>query len=208
MYRLQPIQDEMIKRVGFRQTTHPDLPQLVQQLTDSESGIFVQDRHPLLNTNNLFMAAENFDQWPYDPWALPVLPDPGYALEAFVIHNAKTWISNIADNNDEPGVAPLASWTEINNFSDYLLRVLRNASQKTIEKLFQKKKMERNTKTVFENIHLFDGSGNRNQLVVKQGRFVGFRVRLQKQKHLTMLLRKVGTQFSNATGPFNLYDYH
>ncbi len=74
--------------------------------------------------------------------------------------------------------------------------------------MFQYKALDRNTKSVVENIYLFDGAANRNQTVTKMGRFVGFCVRLQKQKHLTALLRKIGTQFNNATGAITLYVYH
>ncbi len=206
MYRLQPIQDEMIKRVGFRQTSDPRLPQLVAQITESDSGIFIQDRHPLLNTNNLKAASENFDQWPYEEWVAPV--SPGYAKDVYFKHEDKIWVSNVDDNEAEPGEAPLENWTEVNNFSQYLLRQLLSSAQRTVEKMFQYKTMDRNTKTIFENIHLFDGSGNRNSTVLKQGRFVGFLVRLQKQKHLTILLRKLGTQFNNVATNLKIYVYH
>lgn len=205
MYRLQPIQDAMLARIGFRQTTNPQLPQLIPQLTQSESGIFVQDKHPLLNTNNLYMASENFDQWPYEDWELPVLPDTGYDLNAYVKHNAAVWVSTQDDNTDEPGAT--AAWEEVNNFSQYLVNILRNASQKTVEGIFQAKKLERNTKTIFENIHLFDGSAGRSINVIRQGRFVGFSVRLLKHRHITLLLRKIGTQFTGAAS-FKLYVYH
>lgn len=193
----------MVKRVGFRQTTHPNIPQLITSLTQSESGIFVQDRHPLLNTNNLYMASENFDQWPWPDWSAGT-----YDEDVFVKHVNKIWVSNIPSNTDEPGQAPLTSWSEVNNFSQYLERILLQASQQTIEKTFEMKALNRNTKTVFENIYLFDGAANRNQLVLKQGRFVGFAVQLRKHKHLTALLRKIGTQFNNVTGTFKLYVYH
>lgn len=208
MYRLPAIQTEMVKRLGFRQTSNPNIPQLTPQLTQSESGIFIQDRHPLLNTNNLSMASENFDQWPYEAWVLPVLPIPGYNQDVFVKHVNKVWASNITNNTTQPGQSPLTDWTEVNNFSQYLDRILKQASQQTVEKVFQYKALERNTKTLFENIYLFDGAANRHQLVTKQGRFVGFCVRLRKQKHLTALLKKVGTQFNNLTGDLTLYVYH
>ncbi len=206
MYRLQPIQEAMLARVGFRQTTHPQIPQLLEQITESESGIFIQDRHPLLNTNNLFMCSENFDQWPYTPWAAPGAP--GYDEDVFVKHEDKIWVSNIEANQTEPGTAPLTDWTEVNNFSQYLMRIQQSAAQKTVEKLFQEKKVDRVGKTVFENIHLFDGTGYRNQAVTKRGRFVGFAVRLHKQKHLTILLRKLGTQFDNNVPNLKIYVYH
>ncbi len=196
----------MLPRVGFRQTTHPQLPQLLEQLTQSDSQIFVQDKHPLLNTNNLFMASENFDQWPYEPWEVPGIA--GYDENVYVKHIDKIWVSNKPTNTTVPGSAPLDDWTEVNNFSQYLLRIQQSAAQKTLEKMFQHKKIERNTKSVFENIHLFDGNGFRNQLVTKRGRFVGFKVRLMKQKHLAILIRKLGTQFNNSIADLKLYIYH
>jgi hypothetical protein len=208
MYRLQPIQEAMITRIGFRQTTQPKIPQLATSLTVSESGLFIQDRHPLLNTNNIYQTSENFDQWPYDPWAAPD-PGEGYEENEYVKHVDKVWVSNVDDNETEPGQAPLENWSEVNNFSQYLDRVKRNAAQKTVEKIFSLKKLDRNTKTIFENIHIFDGAGNRNSMIVKTDRFVGFEIRLRKHRHLAALIKKIGTQFSNVIpGTFNLYLYH
>jgi hypothetical protein len=168
----------------------------------------VQDRHPLLNTNNVYQASENFAQWPYEAWVLPALPADEYEEGEYVKHTDKVWISTADNNATEPGAVG-ATWSEINNFSQYLLNVLSTAAQKTIEKIFQYKKVERNTKTIFENIYLFDGAGNRNTMVVKLNRFVGFQIALHKHKHLAALIRKVGTQFSNdIPDPLNLYLYH
>jgi hypothetical protein len=77
-----------------------------------------------------------------------------------------------------------------------------------VEKLFQNKKLERNTKSIFENIYLFDGSGNSNFTIIKYNRFVGFKINLRLQKHMTIMIRKIGTQFNGLAPDLKLYLYH
>lgn len=207
MYRLGDITEVMKGRVGFHQTNDPDLPQLLDSITQSPSNLFLQDTHPLLTTNNLYQAAQNFSAYNYPEWEQPEEGESEYDEGTKVQKDNVVYESSEDENETVPGEDD--SWLAIDLFSLYLMNMRTIAAQKTLAAIFENKKVDRNTKSLFENIYLFDNVGNRRNTVIKEDRFVGFQIRLRKHKHIAALIRKIGTQFTaSIPDPINLYLYH
>ncbi len=74
--------------------------------------------------------------------------------------------------------------------------------------MFEKKKIEGATKSILESVTLFEGGGMIIDKEIKTGRFVGYSIGMNAQRDLSAVIRRLGTQFSEANPDFKLYVYH
>jgi hypothetical protein len=191
--------------VGFRQNNNPDYPALTPSLLESSTGLRFQDEHPLICIENLDQALKNYDSFNYA--AYDALED--YAItEKVRAVNGKVYESIDSPNvGHEPSASPLF-WVEVPLLSQKLEAVVRSGINKVAAQVFQNKKLREATKTLIENVQLFDGNGSLTDREIKLGRFVGFRLMLLDHKDLTTIIKRLGTQFSQVNPNFKLYIWH
>ncbi len=206
MYREKDLQACLTGLIGFRQNVNPDYPNLSPGLLASSSGLYVQDEHPLLCIENLDQALKNYDHFNFPVYAIGTTYNTGDQVR----YSNNLVYESLDDDNI--GNAPTASgsthWVEINLFSQRLDSFLKGSAAKVLADIFVEKKIAGATKSVFESVQVFDGSGAIIDKEIKSGRFVGYALRMFTARDLTAVIRRLGTQFSQANPDFKLYVFH
>jgi len=190
--------------VGFRESPNPQFGKIDPDLTKSESGIFFQTVHPLVNLDNLFSICQNVKEFVFPAYNRDFMYHKGDRVSDSGI----TYESLIADNHF--ALTEVTAWKVItyqNMFSDYL-RVLRDdAIHKIFARVVEAKKLRTEIKDVFENIDLYQGIGRADDVIVKSGRFVFYEFYVKAPSHLSVMISSVTTQFNTAQGPLDIYVY-
>lgn len=180
--------------------------ELSDDVKSSESGLYYNDVHPLLTIENLGYIAPNFQQYiantqDYDSI---VSYDTGDRVE----FNGELYESLIDANlGNDPDVSP-AEWEKVLLFSDWLERGDDASILKLVNYLINKKKIRKDTKSLLDDLKLFDGNGRLSDLITKQGRFVGLQVELKRHEGLQYLLRRIGFQANALQTDLPIYIYH
>jgi len=69
MYSISSLQSGLTGLIGCRDTKTTDIPAIDSSQTASSSGQYWDDFHPLLDTENLFYCAPNFESEAYATWS-------------------------------------------------------------------------------------------------------------------------------------------
>lgn len=206
MYREKDLQDCLMGLVGFRQNDNPDYPTLPPSLLISRSGLFVQDQHPLLCIENLDQSLKNYDSYNFPAYDALV----SYGLQYRVRFSDNKIYESLQATNVGNAPTDLNStfWVEVGLLSQKLESVIKSAGGKVLADVFTQKKIDGATKSIFDNVQVFDGSGAVIDKEIKTGRFVGLAIHLMNQRDLTTIIQRLGTQFSMPNPAFKLYVYH
>jgi hypothetical protein len=193
MYQPQIIQDEFMGLVGFRQTESTDFPQLSATLLKTSTNLLVE--HSLINIENIDMTARNYATFSYPAYVALTEYDTDERVRAA---NTKVYRSKIDGNvGNEPSVSP-TQWEEVNLLSLHLEDVVRSSIDQVVERVFEEKKLRKETKTVLESTRAMDAAGSMNDLIVKTGRLVGVRVQLMHSQNIAVMVEQIGIQLSQA----------
>jgi hypothetical protein len=93
-------------------------------------------------------------------------------------------------------------------FSEWLGRKRDDALKNAFARLWQKKRLYEQTKTVLEETRLFSSPANVGDRVIKLGRFVGFQVSASRDVNVATVLKKIGLQFTERQAGLPIYVYH
>lgn len=205
MYRERDLQACLAGLVGWRQNVNPDYPTLPPSLLQSDSGLYFQDEHPLINLENIDQADKNYDKFNYPIYDIDTEYEEG---EKIRYTDGKVYES-LQDENEgnDPTATPLF-WVEVNLLAQRLEQITNAAALKVMTAIFTQKKLNEVTKSIFENIQLFDGAGSLLNKEIKMSRFVGFEIFLKDNRDLLTVIRRLGTQFTQANPDFVLYVFH
>lgn len=202
MYRDLDLSTCLYGLAGWRQNLNPDYDELAQGLTETETGLYYQDAHPLVCIENLDQALKNYDAFVYTDYATAAV----YAVGDKIRYPADGKIYEAtAIIASAPALLAPASWREVNLFSQKVEALTRSAVSKVASAIFTQKKLDGVTKSIFENVQLFSGPGDLMNKEVKQSRFVGFEISVKNQRDIAILIRQIGTQFSLANPAFKLW---
>lgn len=203
MYNVTAIKESLFGLVGFKQTRNPVFGLLPPALLQSRSGLYVDDVHPLLARENIH-AAINFEEYKYYPQWLP-----GPHSVGITVTNTGIIYENMVEGNvTEPGAADSVGWQPTSVLGLYLREVMQAALTDVLNRVFLRKKIEFQTKAIFEDLQLFSGTGNRNRKIIKYGRFVGLELNLKQMRDIALYINRIGVQIDTANPDFTLYLYH
>lgn len=205
MYREADFQDCLAGLVGWRQNVNPDYPTLPPALIASSSGLYFQDEHPLITIENIDQADKNYDKFNFAAWVLETVYTEGQRVR---YSDGKVYESLDDDNEGNLPTALAPWWIEVPLLAQKMEAITRSAATKLLSRIFVDKKLNEVTKSLFENIQLFDGAGSLLNKEVKQSRFVGFEIFLKDNRDVLTVIRRLGTQFTQANPEFPLYVYH
>jgi hypothetical protein len=172
--------------------------QVDEDLSESQSGQYVNELHPLLTTENLTEALPFFQ----DFFVAPYEAGRDYPEGAVVQYDAKTYQAKEATDQ----LPTHADWRETTLLSVWFRNRYDAAVLQLLDRLIEKKQLGRYGRQLQGNTALYHGEGLRINTIPKQGRFVGYKVTLS-QTNLTATLQRLGLQFSEATS-FPLYVFH
>lgn len=200
MFNYSLIASAFAGQIGIRNPNDPDIPNLDTSLTSSNSGLYMDDFHPMIMTDNLEAIAPDFDGFDYDSFSLT----PTYSIGDNVISKEIAWKSKVDDNvNHTPAVGTY--WETC--FSDWLKDRYNTSINKMLNELSVHKKVIQNTQTYIDNVQLFDSTSRRGDTITSASRFVGFEIELKKYNNIKAVIDRIGLRFTQKQD-FTLYLFH
>lgn len=202
MIRIKDLNEQLLHLVGWQQSYDTSEVKLSDNLTQSESGMYFQQVHPLLTLPNLMSIAPDFKNtnFPEHDANSPYKEGVVVTLEDRYYKSIKDVPVNTEITNDE-------FWIETNLFSEWLEDKTKASIIKLINKFINMKLADRASKSLIENKTLFDGTGRLTNLATNRNRFVGFEVDTVRSKGVTVKINKIGLQFTRP-GKYKVYILH
>lgn len=191
--------------VGFMQPYDPQYPLIPSNLTATSTGRSVQKTHPLCTLENLNNVAPEFAKFDYTPWEVKA-----YSATSIVSNDNKVWRASVDLNElyGEPGSGGSGNWVEVNMFGEWLQDIYNSSVIEMVSDLVRYKKLEHSNRTLIDSLKLYDGMGALADRIIKQGRFVGFEIKLSNQEGLAVIIDKIGIQLDTIQEIVPIYLYH
>lgn len=221
MIRIDDIRQGLEHLVGWEQAVNPD-EKIDISLTETESGLYYQDAHPLVTLKNVFSVMPEMDATVFPEWE----PRKFYHTGDIVTHNGQLFIAVRNSFNKEPHVADFnddfnndysrnaGSQSGKNYWQQYDIkeawfRSLQNSViAGMVQRFLTEKSMLRMTKAVLERRTFFDGAGRLANTVRNGQRLVGFEITPAYSMGVTAKIERIGLQMTGATGKVRVYLFH
>lgn len=202
MIRINDLTEQLLHLVGWQQSYDTSEVQISDNLTQSESGMYFQQTHPLLTLSNLLSIAPDFKNTNWQQHDSTVT----YKLGE-VVKIEDTLYKAIQKVPKGIEITDTKYWVETNAFSEWLEDKTKASIIKLINKFINMKLADRASKSLIENKTLFDGTGRLTNLAVNRNRFVGFEIDTIRSKGVTVKINKIGLQFTKP-GHYKIYIMH
>lgn len=202
MIRIADIQDKMLHLVGWKQSYDLSDIMLSSNLTQTESGMYFQQIHPLLTLDNLRSIAPDFQNY---NWQVHDTTKTYKSEE--VVRVDDSLYKAIQDVPVETDILDADYWTETNPFSEWLEEKTKASIVKLINKFINMKLADKATKSLIENKILFDGTGRLTNKIENRNKLVGFEIDTVRSKGVTVKIDKIGLQMTEP-GSYTLYIFH
>lgn len=202
MIRIADIQDKMLHLVGWKQSYDLSDIMLSSNLTQTESGMYFQQIHPLLTLDNLRSIAPDFQNYNWQ------VHDANKAYKSGeVVRIDDSLYKALQDVPAETDILDSEYWTETNPFSEWLEEKTKAGIVKLVNKFINMKLADKATKSLIENKILFDGTGRLTNKIENRNRLVGFEIDTVRSKGVTVKIDKIGLQMTKP-GSYTLYIFH
>lgn len=202
MIRIADIQDKMLHLVGWKQSYDLSDIMLSSNLTQTESGMYFQQIHPLLTLDNLRSIAPDFQNFNWQ------VHDTNKAYKSGeVVRVDDSLYKAIQDVPAETDILDSEYWSETNPFSEWLEEKTKASIVKLVNKFINMKLADKATKSLIENKILFDGTGRLTNKIENRNKLVGFEIDTVRSKGVTVKIDKIGLQMTKP-GSYTLYIFH
>nr|DAL70924.1 MAG TPA: hypothetical protein [Caudoviricetes sp.] len=202
MIRIKDLNEQLLHLVGWQQSYDTSEVKLSDNLTQSESGMYFQQVHPLLTLPNLMSIAPDFKNTNF-----PEHDANSHYKEGVVVTLEDRYYKSIKDVPVNTEITNDEFWIETNLFSEWLEDKTKASIIKLINKFINMKLADKASKSLIENKTLFDGTGRLTNLATNRNRFVGFEVDTVRSKGVTVKINKIGLQFTRP-GKYKVYILH
>lgn len=202
MIRIADIQDKMLHLVGWKQSYDLSDIMLSSNITQTESGMYFQQIHPLLTLDNLRSIAPDFQN--YNWQAHDVNKAYKYGEVVRVDDSLYKALQNVPAETD---ILDTDYWSETNPFSEWLEEKTKASIVKLVNKFINTKLADKATKSLIENKTLFDGTGRLTNKIENRNKLVGFEIDTVRSKGVTVKIDKIGLQMTEP-GSYTLYIFH
>ena len=206
MYRADAIKENFLHLLGWRQNYDTAEFAISDSLTESETGQYFQDMHPLITLDNIRSIIPRFNT------DAPEYENKEYKQGEIVSYNGKLYklIQPTNKNGEaESYIDPsnVDYWVVYDPFSDWLQTKTEASILKAVESYYSVQLADRTVKNLLESKVLFDGAGRLVDVVRNTNSLVGFEIVPIRAEGVTLKVEKIGLQF-NKNGKFNLYLMH
>lgn len=202
MIRIADIQDKMLHLVGWKQSYDLSDIMLSSNITQTESGMYFQQIHPLLTLDNLRSIAPDFQNFSWQ------VHDVNKAYKSGeVVRVDDSLYKAIQDVPAETDILDSEYWAETNPFSEWLEEKTKASIVKLVNKFINMKLADKATKSLIENKILFDGTGRLTNKIENRNKLVGFEIDTVRSKGVTVKIDKIGLQMTKP-GSYTLYIFH
>lgn len=202
MIRIADIQDKMLHLVGWKQSYDLSDIMLSSNITQTESGMYFQQIHPLLTLDNLRSIAPDFQN--YNWQVHDVNKAYKYGEVVRVDESLYKALQNVPAETD---ILDTDYWSETNPFSEWLEEKTKASIVKLVNKFINTKLADKATKSLIENKILFDGTGRLTNKIKNSNKLVGFEIDTVRSKGVTVKIDKIGLQMTEP-GSYTLYIFH
>lgn len=202
MIRIVDIQDKMLHLVGWKQSYDLSDIMLSSNLTQTESGMYFQQIHPLLTLDNLRSIAPDFQNFNWQVYDVNKAYKSGE-----VVRVDDSLYKALQDVPAETDILDSEYWTETNPFSEWLEEKTKASIVKLVNKFINMKLADKATKSLIENKILFDGTGRLTNKIENRNRLVGFEIDTVRSKGVTVKIDKIGLQMTKP-GSYTIYIFH
>lgn len=192
----------MLHLVGWKQSYDLSDIMLSSNLTQTESGMYFQQIHPLLTLDNLRSIAPDFKNFNWQ------VHDVNKAYKSGeVVRVDDSLYKAIQDVPVETDILDSEYWSETNPFSEWLEEKTKASIVKLVNKFINMKLADKATKSLIENKILFDGTGRLTNKIENRNKLVGFEIDTVRSKGVTVKIDKIGLQMTEP-GSYTLYIFH
>lgn len=188
--------------IGWRQSYDANDGVISEALTQSESGLYYQDAHPLLTLQNLQSIAPDFSNISYPAHST----EETYAKGVVVTDSDKHYksLKAVPENIQ---ITDTEYWIETNPFSEWLETKTKACITKAINCYVNEKVAKGTYKTLCEKKTLFDGTGRIYDTIKNKNNLVGFEIVPIRAKGVTTKINRIGLQFSEP-GDYTILVMH
>jgi hypothetical protein len=201
MIRIPKIVEALQPLVGWQQDYDPQ-HQIDERLTQSESGLYYQQAHPLLTLENVRAIMPDTFILQYPEWDDATTYEAGKKVR----YEEKVYISIEENTGQQPNDSVV--WKAFEMASDYLLQQTQAGITQTVQTFLQMKGLLRETKDLLERRTFFDGAGRLTNTQPQQGKLVGFEINPVRSMGVTAKIERVGLQMTGAVGTVRMYLFH
>ncbi|WP_288795130.1 hypothetical protein [uncultured Megamonas sp.] len=202
MIRIADIQDKLLHLVGWKQNYDLSNITLSDNLTQTESGMYFQQIHPLLTLDNLQSIAPDFQNYNWQVY------DTNKAYKSGEVVRIEDSLYKALQNVPiKTSISDTDYWVETNPFSEWLEDKTKASIVKLVNKFINMKLADKASKSLIENKTLFDGTGRLANKIENRNRLVGFEIDTVRSKGVTVKIDKIGLQMTEP-GSYTLYIFH
>lgn len=202
MIRVADIQDKLLHLVGWKQSYDTSELRLSSNLTQTESGMYFQQIHPLLTLDNLRSIAPDFQNYTWQKHNNTKAYKQGEVVQVEdILYKAVQDVPVGTDISDDK------YWTYTNPFSEWLEDKTKASIVKLVNKFINTKLADKASKSLIENKTLFDGTGRLVNTITNRSKFVGFEIDTVRAKGVTVKIEKIGLQFTRP-GKYKIFIMH
>ncbi len=211
MYNISEIQDCLFAQVGYRSSNDPCAPVISDSLKTSASGVYINDRQPLITLDNLRAISPNYNDYNYPEYDAGITynTDEIVKITTSVTGSDNLFYKSLVDGNtgNDPITSP-TEWEVVSFFSDWLEQKTKSSIAKLVRNVFTQKALLGKTKTLLENVKFYDGAGRMADRELKRGRFVGIQFDVHRYNFISPIIPRIGVQFTELQTDLNIYLYH
>lgn len=203
MIRINDILDTLCGLIGWRQAYDTSTLAIADSLTQSESGLYYQDSHPLLTLTNVASLAPDFANTHWQDYDATKSYEKGNVVKYTDDKLYKA--SNNAPANTPPTSNRL--WKETSPFSEWLEAKTRAYVQKAVTRYYNERMAKGTARSILESKTLFDQAGRLTDTEAYGHKLVGMEIVPVRSNGVVTQIDKIGLQF-NAPCYITLYLMH
>lgn len=131
---------------------------------------------------------------------VPALTAANTTSESGDVYNPSNGIVNLKNIN--------ACMPEGIDLDAFLVNLKTDVINESLKELFAKRKLLRHTKSLIKDNYLYNGAGRVVNQVSKNGRFVGFEIKLSVMHGVKAEIDEIWTQLTAIQNPLNIHVFH
>ena len=209
MVRHSELQEKLLHLIGWKQGPSLLGASICKTLTESESGLYFQQAHPLITLDNLLSIAPDFSKLETNGVYAEynALARTSSYKKGTVVSYAGQLYKAVQDTI--PGTPDQLPdyWAPTSSFSEWLESKTKDSITKAITRFCTEKAAEHTAKALCEDKILFDGTGRLTDTVPNRSNIVGFEIVPLRSRGVTLKINRIGLQFTEP-GLYTLYLMH
>ena len=210
MIRINEIIKKLLHLVGWQPNYNTSELKIADELTESESGLYFQQAHPLITLQNLACIAPVSSANSYPEYSIDTTYAPGSIVKFNgKLYKAKKLSTGVPPVPDSGNSIQEETWEETNIFSEWLKQKTEASIQRMVSRFVNEKLAKSTSKIILDNKTIFSGTGRLYDTIETDTRknIVGFEIVPIRAKGITTKINKIGLQFT-APGEYKLLLYH